>query len=57
MPKLKLEIDTLRVDSFATPAPEAVPGTVQAHAQVQPAAHLGTLIYNCFFTQQASCTC
>lgn len=32
MPKLRIDLDALKVDSFATAAPAAAGGTVVAHA-------------------------
>jgi hypothetical protein len=53
MKKLTLEVDSLRVESFAAAAAQLGQGTVDGHANVA-----GSLSYcsPCFFTQQAGCT-
>jgi len=63
MTKLKLDVEALRVDSFEPARAEAGAGTVRAHGwaprEVEAAALDSTLsyLYNCFNTQQRTCTC
>lgn len=53
MKKIKLEIETLRVDSFPAGAAEAGSDTIPP----QDVDAFGTYLMNCFYTEQASCTC
>ena len=63
MQKLKLDVDGLRVESFEAIRAESGIGTVRAHGAAEQrnpgeaAAEFGTYYVNCFYTQQASCTC
>ena len=63
MQKLTLDVDALRVDSFEAVRAEGGTGTMQAHGAAEQrnagdaAARFGTYYINCFYTQQASCTC
>ncbi|WP_420126323.1 hypothetical protein [Longimicrobium sp.] len=55
MKKLKLEIDSLRVESFDAALPQPVGGTVHGN---ENAAASGNSVYRpCFYTEQPSCTC
>ncbi|HSU15560.1 hypothetical protein [Longimicrobium sp.] len=63
MKKLKLEVESLRVDSFEPARTETGVGTVRAHAGPELPGNAialdSTLSYlrPCFYTEQRTCTC
>jgi hypothetical protein len=57
MPKLKLDVDALRVDSFEARLDLRGDAAAEDRGAGEMAARYGTYIINCFYTQQASCTC